>query len=263
MEHKILDSACTIHYWTTNARKPLLMFTHGAAMDHSMFDQQIHYFEKDFCVIVWDVGAHGLSRPCTLSIGKAAEDLVAIAENEGYNTMHLVGQSMGGLIVQEAVFRHPEKVQSVSIIGSTPLTFAYSRVDRFLLTITPYLLLLYPYTTLTRQIAKSSAVTPKAIKYIYETVSKMSKKEIAHIMRKVYESLHYEPGYHMPCPLLLTYGEQDNLGRIKQYAPVWADYEQCDVVVIPDAGHNANQDNPAMYNKVQMDFLKRVGPEKG
>ena len=259
MEHKVFHSDCAIHYWTTNTKNPLLIFTHGAAMDHTMFDQQIHYFEKDFCVMVWDAGAHGLSRPCTFSVGKAAEDLVLIAEKEGFNTMHVVGQSMGGYIVQEAVFRHPEKIQSVSILGSTPLTFQYSRVDTFLLKITPYLLLLYPYNTLKRQIAHSSAVTPKVQQYIYGTLSKMSKKEVSFIMKKVYECLHYEPGHHIPCPLLITHGEQDKLGRIKQYAPVWADYEQCDYVVIPDAGHNANQDNPAFYNKVQMEFLKKGG----
>lgn len=260
MEHKILNSDCTIHYWIANTReKPLLIFTHGATVDHGMFSQQIHYFEKDFCVIVWDVRAHGLSRPCThFSIVKAAKDLLSIAENEGYNKMHAVGQSMGGFIVQEAVFRHPEKIESVSIIGSTPLTFTYSRIDTFLLRITPYFLLLYPYNTLKSQIAKSSAVNPKTQKYIHEAVSKMSKKEISYIMAKVYECLHYEPDYHMPCPLLLTYGEQDNLGRIKQYAPVWADYEQGELVVIPNAGHNANQDNPAFYNEVQMRFLKRI-----
>lgn len=261
MEHKILNRRdCKIHYWINDTRgKPLLVFTHGATMDHGMFNQQIDYFEKDFRVIVWDVRAHGLSRPCTrFSISTAAEDLLSMAEKEGYDKMHVVGQSMGGYIVQEAVFRYPEKIKSVSIIGSTPLTFKYSRIDTFLLKITPYILSLYPYNMLKSQTAKSSAVTPEAQEYIHETLSKMNKKEISYIMTKVYECLHYEPDYHILCPLLLMHGDQDNLGRIKSCAPVWSEYEKCDLVVIPDAGHNANQDNPAFYNAVQERFLKSI-----
>lgn len=261
MEHKTVNQkGCEIHYWITNTKgKPLVVFTHGATMDHGMFNQQITYFEKDFCVIVWDVCAHGLSRPCGhFSIPNAAEDLLSVAEKEGYKKMHVVGQSMGGYIVQEAVFRHPEKIKSVSIIGSTPLTFHYSGSDKFLLRITPFLLSLYPYDTLKNQIAKSSAVTLETQKYIQNTLSKMNKKEISYIMTKVYECLHYEPNYHIPCPLLLMHGDQDNLGRIKSCAPVWSEYEKCDYIVVPHAGHNANQDNPVFYNDVQLRFLKRI-----
>ena len=59
-------------------------------------------------------------------------------------------------------------------------------------------------------------------------------------------------------PLLLTHGDQDATGSIRRQAPWWAAYEP-DVryVVIPDASHNANQDNRAFFNETLRAFLQQ------
>ena len=60
-------------------------------------------------------------------------------------------------------------------------------------------------------------------------------------------------------PLLMTHGEHDDYGTIRRDAKKWAAYEpDVEYVVIPDAGHNANQDNPAFMNAVIDKFLRRV-----
>ena len=56
----------TVCYWQTNhwdARLETLFFLHGLTADHSMFEEQIACFKKEYNVLAWDAPAHGRSRP--------------------------------------------------------------------------------------------------------------------------------------------------------------------------------------------------------
>jgi pimeloyl-ACP methyl ester carboxylesterase len=49
-----------------------------------------------------------------------ANDAVGVADAMGYETFHLVGISMGGMISQEIVLSHPERVRSLTLMATTP-----------------------------------------------------------------------------------------------------------------------------------------------
>jgi pimeloyl-ACP methyl ester carboxylesterase len=62
-------------------------------------------------------GGEPLAAPYTL--GDMADDGIALIEGLGLAPAHIVGASMGGMIVQEMVIRHPEAVRSLCSIMST------------------------------------------------------------------------------------------------------------------------------------------------
>ncbi len=49
-----------------------------------------------------------------------AHDAVAVMTAAGWDSAHVVGVSMGGMIAQKLAIRHPEKVRSLTSISSTP-----------------------------------------------------------------------------------------------------------------------------------------------
>ena len=67
------------------------------------------------------------------------------------------------------------------------------------------------------------------------------------------------PDFTIDVPLLLIHGDQDRTGTIKRDMPLWAESEPNTTYhVISDAGHNANQDNPDMTNRVIREFVKTL-----
>ncbi len=76
-----------------------MVMTHGATIDHRMFNAQVEALSTNYMVLVWDVRGHGLSRPLPkgFRLEDCADDLVAILDCLGAGQAFLAGQSMGWL----------------------------------------------------------------------------------------------------------------------------------------------------------------------
>jgi 3-oxoadipate enol-lactonase len=260
-EHIIQRPGCTIHYWLGGKENaPLLAFLHGATMDHRMFDEQVKAFEDDYRILVWDERGHGASRPLSSSfvLADCADDLIAILDQIKVNKVTLVGQSMGGYIAQEVYRRYPERVAAMVIIGAVNITFAYSKAEVWTVKLSLPLLNVWPYGNFTRTVAKSISIKPDVQAYALATINQLSRAEFLTIWKAVTLVISEKgvPGHHINVPFLLTHGDYDGTGSIRKQAPTWAAYEpDVQYVVIPDAGHNANQDNPTFFNRALEEFL--------
>jgi len=164
-----------------------------------------------------------------------------------------------GYINQYTYLRYPERVRAIIIIGATCIALPYSRWEIVALKASLPLFRLWPYEHFKQTIANNTSIKPDIQAYASETVSKLSRKEFLQIWKAVTLAVGEEgiPGHHIRVPLLLTHGELDTTGVIRRDAPRWAAYEpDVQYVVIPDAGHNANQDNPEFFNRVLLEFLR-------
>ena len=250
-----------VHYWFHGPEDaPLVAFTHGAGMDHQMFDAQVAVL-TDYRVLTWDIPGHGLSQPLgdDFSIRNAAFDLIAILELHGVREAVFIGQSLGGYVVQELVFSKPERVRALGVIGSTCITFKLTWFDKVALYASVPAFRYWPRKQLWQAFARATAVKPGVQAYASSALEQVSQKDFAVIWRAVVDCLHYEPSYRIQKPLLITHGDHDDTGNIKKDAPKWyARDPLSDYVVIPEAGHNANQDNPPFFNEVLHEFLDKL-----
>jgi pimeloyl-ACP methyl ester carboxylesterase len=259
----VLERAgCPIHYWLSGPKDaPLVVFSHGATMDHRMFDAQVPTVAERYRVLTWDMRGHGRSRPLGdvgegLLMRDLMEDLIALIDHLGYEKVSLVGQSLGGHLAQDVVFFYPERVTALATIGSSCSTIEQPKLGRLALNLSPIMFKLWPEHNLREQIAKNTAVTPEAQAYAYEAIRQLTKEDFMKVWNAVVSLLHYEPGYRIEHPILITHGDQDEVGNIKKISPKWAERDpKSRYVVIPDAGHNANQDNPDFFNRVLLEFL--------
>jgi pimeloyl-ACP methyl ester carboxylesterase len=188
------------------------------------------------------------------------DDLLAILDQEKIDKAIHAGQSTGTYIIQELVFRHPERVEALIVIDGTCITISISRIEQLLLKSAPLALRLYPFETMKKQSSEGSSIKKDVQQYIYDEMTKIGRDDVINIMSGVVKCAHGEPGYTIAQPILLVHGDQDKLGNIAKIAPVWAKRDpKVAYEVIPNAGHNSNQDNSEVFNQVMLEFLKTSG----
>ncbi len=267
LRQELKRSGSTLVYWLGGPEKaPLVVLTHGATIDHRTWNPQLKELEGKYRVMVWDVRGHGQSQPIgeDFTIDGAAEDLVAILDQLKVKQAVLVGQSMGGNIAQEVVFHHPERVQAMFLLGCACNTWTLSAYEKLQMKFWIPILEKYPSGLWLSQMSSSSTIDPKVRSYLAEASSITLKAgTFNHIWNALSLCLHYEPDYRIECPLMLARGESDNLGNFKKVMPKWVWRDPlARYVIIPHAGHVANQDNPKFFNQLLMDFLELNAPVK-
>jgi pimeloyl-ACP methyl ester carboxylesterase len=130
-----------------------------------------------------------------------------------------------------------------------------SALENFSLGIAEPIFKVYPHKMLLDQSLAVTAISKESQDLLRRSMGALSKDEFVQIMMATSACLHYEPQYHINKPLLLMIGDQDATGNIRTAMPQWAKHEDCELVIIPNARHAANLDNPEFFHRVLLDFL--------
>lgn len=263
-EKTIMRGDANIHYWIGGAPgAPWVVFTHGATIDHHEWDATLPLVGEKFRHLTWDVRGHGLSRPATFSIDAAVTDLLTLLDQLDIDQAIFVGHSMGGNLHQELVFHQPERVAAMVFLDCTWNFQQLSSLERLSLQVAGPLLRIYPYQALIDQSLAITATSRQSQELLRPAMESLSKTEFTQIIMATTACLHPEPGYQINKPLLLMVGENDATGNIRRAMPLWAAHEpDCRFVIIPNAKHAANLDNPDFFHQQLLEFLKDVDSSK-
>ena len=100
--------------------RPVVVFVHGVAMDHSVWSLQTRWFaHHGYSVLALDLPGNGRSAgPPLDSIAAHADWLLGVLDAVGAKTAALAGHSMGGLIALDAAARYPDRVRALALLGA-------------------------------------------------------------------------------------------------------------------------------------------------
>lgn len=241
---------------------PTVVFTHGAVLDHRVFQAQIAALAPTHRVIWWDLPGHGDSALPRrgFSVASAAACLRALIDQEARARVHLVGQSLGGDITQEFLFRWPERVESAALLGCLPLLEGRSLVQRLQAWVATEKLRWLPLGRFRAAVASSVGHTPAARTYAAACLERMPRAALVATWKAIGGAAHREPGHVFPCPVLLVVGDQDEVGGgiVRQQAAAWAAREPgARLEWIRGAGHIATLDAPELVNRSLTRFFTR------
>lgn len=262
---RILDrSGCKVHYWVEGPEDaPVVVLTHGATLDHRMFDPQMASLAAKFRTIRWDLPGHGLSKPVPagFNLSGAVKDLVAILTLEKVDQVTLIGQSMGGDLCQEFLYRHPRRVTRIVLIGCVPLTRVTGLLAPLRARWSNLKMRFVPLARFRAKVAESAACEPQVQAYARQCLEKMSRGELLATWKAISSAAHEDTDYQLPCPALMIVGEQDAVGNgwVRQAALDWANREPlAELARIPAAGHITNMDAPDTVTQRILSFLSQA-----
>ena len=100
---------------------PVLMIM-GFGMRGEVWGAQVEGLRERYRVAVFDHRGIGDSETHrgVWSMRDMAQDSLRVADALGWNTFHLVGVSMGGMVAQEVALRAPSRLRTLSLIATQP-----------------------------------------------------------------------------------------------------------------------------------------------
>lgn len=260
-------------YEETGAGPPLV-FLHGGWMNADTWRTQVERFAEEYRVITFDLRGHGRTgatdrRQYTVEL--FADDLERLLNHLDIERPILCGLSLGGMVVQEYLDRHPDRALGAVIGGplqSMPPVDLPSDIKPFI----------SPLPGLAASLSVIGArasfqwllngirvmnggpwlsVAPAVKSQAMDAVGDISNEEFRKIFSALYE---YDPPElsHVATPTLVVYGERETVPVQRQGERIAATVNEGEWTMIPDAGHLVNQDNSATFNAACAEFFNEV-----
>jgi 2-hydroxy-6-oxonona-2,4-dienedioate hydrolase len=231
--------------------EPLLML-HGLFGALSNFSSLIEYFKKSHRVIVPMLPLFELDLLHT-SVSGLEKFVQKFIEAKGLNEIHLLGNSLGGHVALVHVLKHPEKIKSLTLTGSSGL-FENGMGDS------------YPKRGDKEYIRKKTEVTfydpamatEELVDEVFEITNNRIKviKILALAKSAIRNNLGNELN-QIQVPTLLIWGNNDIITppfvgeEFKKLIP------NSELFFVDKCGHAPMMEVPDEFNKLLGDFLKR------
>jgi len=238
-----------------------LVLVHGYLGGSSQWAAELEVFGRHLDVIAPDLPGFGKSRhlesPDRIE-GYASAVLEAL-DRLGVQRFHLLGHSMGGMIVQEMVRLAPARVDRLVLYGTGPLgllpgrfeTMARSRerlaedgVDATARRISATWLLhreRSPHAQALGDLA-AQASTQAAEAGLWAMERWDGRTNLPHITQ----------------PTLIVWGDQDRSYQWPQIEALWRGIAQASLAVLPHCAHALHLEYPQLFHSLLLDFL--LGP---
>jgi len=233
---------------------PLVLFLHGIGGNRQHWSEQLPVFATRFKAAAWDARGYGASDDYDgpLDFSAFTSDVLRIADHFGAKKMHLVGLSMGGRIARNFALRHPERLHSLVLAGTSPGFNALSgdEVKRFVTerrNATPESV---------RRLLGSRAV-PDAYERLMDSVKRVHPESFLKTLEASVAQDRAAPIEQIRLPTLVITGDED-----KVYAPAIAQdiarrIPGAKLVTLKGVGHLSNLEQPQEFNQAVMEFLQR------
>lgn len=248
-----------VYYWIADTdTTESVIFIHAAFADHTSFDKQVSYFSKDYKVITLDLIGHGKSTVAKKDDGidKTSDFIRQLLDTEAIDKVHLVGISIGAVLIQDFANKFPDRVASLYCIGGYDINnFDPSmQKENNGKQMKMMMKALFSVKWFAQSNKLISAVTPEAQEEFYQMnirFKKSSFRYLAGLSRLVNRHKSMPRNY----PLMIGCGREDIPIEIKA-AIMWHEREPASkLVIFENAGHLVNMDVPDKFNDILHQFL--------
>ncbi|MGE0824092.1 MAG: alpha/beta fold hydrolase [Candidatus Binatia bacterium] len=247
---------------------PLVVFLHGIGGNRTNWYGQLDHFGDRFCAVTWDARGYGDSddSPQTLKFSDYADDLNRLLDHLQAERAHLVGLSMGGMIVQDFYGRYANRVATLSLVdtssgfGGVPeearRDFLSRRLDPLEKGLTPKDIAPGVVEVLASKQA-SAAVRQQLI----ASLSALRVEPYKQALHAIITTDFRQTLPTITVPTLVIVGDEDIVTPPSASEFLVKSIPGATLVTIPQAGHLTNIEKPAEFNAALRPFLQQHAQE--
>ena len=240
---------------------PWLVLSHSLACSVRMWDPQIAALKDRYRILAYDTRGHGGTEAPkgAYTLELLADDLSALLRELKIASAHYCGLSMGGMIGQTFALKYPGVLKTLTLADTTsryPAEAAALWADRIKTAEARGMEPLAQPTLerwFTEPFRKSHPAEVDAIRKLIVSTPVAGYVGCSHAIPKINLTARLK---EIRCPILVIVGEQDPGTPLAMAKEIHENAPGSKLVVLPQAAHLANLEQPAAFTLALEDFLK-------
>ncbi|MFD1159782.1 alpha/beta fold hydrolase [Roseovarius aestuarii] len=235
-----------------------LVLVHGYLGGAAMWRRQLEALSADFDVIAPELPGYGDSHAALAeaSIEDYARQVLALLDDLGVYRFHLLGHSMGGMIVQQMAAVAPDRVTLLICYGTGPLGALPNRFET--IDQSRERLSQEGVKPTARRIAATWFTAGETARDYDACVALGESVSTASAMAGLTAMENWDGRAALAGiaqPTLIVWGDKDRSYGWQQPEALWKGIANSNLAVMPGCGHNAHMENPELFNTIVHDFL--------
>jgi 3-oxoadipate enol-lactonase len=242
-----------------------LLLVHGFPLDRTLWNGQVDGLRNTCRLIVPDLrgfGASSATDGAAVSMDDYADDLAALLGSVGVDRVILGGLSMGGYIALAFAARHGDRLAGL-ILANTRAGADTEAGRQGRLTLAAKI-----EAGGTRELVDSMApkmLAPASGAELDRTVRTMMSRQSVAAVTSALRGMAERPDRggmlsSIDVPTLIIGGRDDALIPTAESEAMQGAIPGSRLVMLPEAGHLSNLEQPARFNQAVLDLIGRVGP---
>jgi len=245
-------------YYEIKGQGEPILFIHGLGASTRDWEFQVDAFQ-DYQVITFDLRGHGKSdKPNQdYTVPLFAKDTALLIQTLSFQSVHVVGHSLGGMVAFQLAVDHPKLVKTLTIVNSAPAVVFPRIRDHFTFFLRSVYVKLFGMHLLSSNLSKMLFPKPEQIKLREIFVKRWCENDPKAYLHALKAFRHWDildKISKIACPTLIIAAEND-------YTPVELKeayakkMQNCELVVIQDSGHLTIVDQYEIFNNTLRKFL--------
>ena len=249
--------------YTVAGKGPWVTLSHSLACRLEMWDEEVRRLSKRFTVLAYDSRGHGeTSAPAgAYTLDMIADDIKGLFDHLGVKRSHWIGLSMGGVFGLATALRYPGIFSSI-VLADTSSKLSEEGIAAF-----------RQRVATVRAGSMESMVEPTLKRWFKDSF----RAREPGLMARVADWIRKTPleGYcgtsaaiptidvthrlgEITVPCLVIVGADDIAMPPSMAQTLARHLPDAELVVIPDAGHLSNLEQPEAFNAALDDFYRRI-----
>jgi pimeloyl-ACP methyl ester carboxylesterase len=254
----------TLSYTVHGKGEPIVL-VHGFGEDSRIWDQQVHFLQNNYQVIVPDLRGSGNSvmNETPVTVESMAEDICLVLDAEKISSCIMLGHSMGGYITLAFADHHPSYLKAFGLIHSTAYADSDEKKEarrKSIAFINQHGASEFMKTTIPNLFAAHFNQQQKnRVDELVEQSRQFSSKTVT----GYYEAMIARPDrsivlYNAAVPVLFFIGEEDKAVNPKDAIKQTALPAVCKVNIVPGIAHMGMWEATDELNKTISEFVNLV-----
>lgn len=248
MMPKLTLSQGTIYFERHGEGEPVVALHDGAGSTRA-WKRQVSEFAASFTFVTYDRLGHGQSEPYPCYTEKHFEhravELGELVAHLGFDAVHLCGICEGGAVAMVFAALWPEKTKTLICQG-----VGYYATDETVAECERYF---RPWSDLDPKLRE------RLIDYHGRAHAAFHWESLREAKHYVWDrSYDLRPRFSsLNVPTLIMGGDRDPFFGLEHAIAAYKGIRTAELCIMPGAGHFLNEETPALFNSVIIDFLKR------